>query len=61
MCELLILSTRVGIIMHFRVAMETLTTRKTGMNVGKFGINVAIYGTKMRHFLEAFYDYNLDF
>ena len=35
------------------------TTRKTGMNVEKFGINVVIYGTKMWCFFGTFYDYNL--
>ena len=37
------------------------TTRKTGINVEKFGINVAIYGTKMRSFFGTFYDYNMIF
>ncbi len=37
------------------------STRKTGMNVGKFGINVVIYGTKMWCFFETFYHYNLIF
>ena len=44
-----------------KAAQEKKSTRKTGMNVEKFGINVGIYGIKTTHFFEAFYHYSRNF